>query len=179
VLRDATDEEQRAMAAYVIGYATDKRKVVDDLQYALHDPDDTVRNNASRSLAAFAVLAHQQRIAAAKQEEKDRDMEAIVKVSPTWFVAMLNSLVWSDRNNAAVTLVTLTDDRDPETLDLIKSRALPSLVEMASWKHLPHALPAYILLGRVLGLPEQELQDTWSKGERMSVVKRAQAKPGK
>jgi len=46
VLREGANEEQRAMAAYIIGYAPNKMRVVNDLQYALQDPDDTVRNNA-------------------------------------------------------------------------------------------------------------------------------------
>jgi hypothetical protein len=31
---------------------------------------------------------------------------------------------------------------------------------------LTHALPAYILLGRVAGLSENQIQESWSKGER-------------
>ncbi len=51
-------------------------------------------------------------------------------------------------------------------LDLIRQRAAPQLVEMARWNSLTHALPAYILLGRVAGLSENEIQESWSKGER-------------
>ena len=57
VLRNSGDEEQRATAAYVIGYATRKRDIVNDLQYALRDADAGVRVNASRNLLALAVLA--------------------------------------------------------------------------------------------------------------------------
>jgi hypothetical protein len=52
----------------------------------------------------------------------------------------------------------------------LRERTLPSLIEMARWKHLPHALPAYILLGRTAGIPEKELQDSWAKGERERVI---------
>jgi hypothetical protein len=159
VLREAPDEEQRAMAAYVIGYAPKKTEIVDDLLYALQDPDETVRGNAMRSLGALAVLAR-------------KDPNSGVKISPTWIVEMLNSLAWTDRHNAAVTLVTLTDMRDQELLGLMKERALPSLMDMASWKHLPHALPAYILLGRMAGLSESDLQRTWSEGRRDVVLRR-------
>lgn len=162
-LRESADNDQRAIAAYVIGYAKAKHRVVNDLQYALQDPDDTVRNNALRSLAAFAVLAARQ---------KDGDL----KLSPTWFVELLQSLVWSDRNNAAIALVTLTESRDPKVLGLLRERAVPSLVEMASWKHLPHALPAYIVLGRVMGYPEKELQDLWSNDQREVVIFKALGK---
>jgi len=161
-LRNSQSAEQRAMAAYIIGYAPQKSKVIDDLQYALQDPDAGVRNNATRSLGAFAVLAR-------------KNPDAGIKISPTWFIEMLNSLAWGDRNNAAVTLVTLTDNRDEKVLAQMKERSLRSLIEMAGWKHLPHALPAYIILGRVLGMKEQDLQDTWSRDQRSVVIKRAMA----
>lgn len=162
VLRNSSSEEQRAIAAYVIGYADRKTVAVDDLQYALQDSDDTVRNNAIRSLAAFAVLA-----------QKDKDSE--LRVSPTWLIEMLNSVVWSDRNNAAIALVNLTESRDARVLGQIRERALPALREMAGWQYLAHALPAYIVLGRVEGVPEEQLRDLWSKGDRGTVIKGAAA----
>lgn len=157
VLRNSGDDEQRAIAAYVIGYAPKKAAIVDDLQFALKDSDETVRGNAIRALAAVGVYAK-------------LNPAAGVKISPTWFIEMLNSLVWTDRNNAAVALVNLTESRDPSALQQVRERAMNSLVEMARWHYLPHALPAYILVGRVSGLSEQEIQDTWSKGERERVI---------
>jgi hypothetical protein len=51
---------------------------------------------------------------------------------------------------------------------------------MSKWKKLEHALSAYILLGRVLGIPEKELQDTWSRGARDTVIAKAlKVKPRK
>ncbi|MBS1875137.1 MAG: hypothetical protein JSU00_18125 [Acidobacteria bacterium] len=157
VLRTSGDEEQRAIAAYVIGYAPSKRDIVNDLQFALKDADDTVRGNAIRAMAAVSVFAK-------------LHPEGKVTVSPTWFIEMLNSIVWTDRNNAAVALVNLTEARDESTLAQLRERALPSLVEMAKWQFLEHALPAYILLGRVTGMPETEIQDSWSKGDRAKVI---------
>ena len=165
VIRTAADEEQRAIAAYVIGYTTRKAEIIPDLQYALQDSDDTVRNNAIRSLAALAVLSR-------------KDKTSGIRVSSTWLVEMLNSVVWSDRNNAAVALVNLTETRDPNMLSQIRDRALFSLTEMAGWQYLPHALPAYIVLGRVKGYPEKELQDLWSSGHRGTVIE-AKLKPAK
>jgi len=160
VLRGSVDEEQRAIAAYVIGYAKDKEAVLADLQYALRDPDDTVRNNAMRSLGAIAVLA---------TREPDRNLA----VAPVWFVEMLNSLVWPDRQTAATTLVTITERRDEKVIALLRERAIPALTEMARWKHLPHALPAYILLGRAAALPEDEIQQAWKDGQRDQLIERA------
>lgn len=160
VLHRSGDDEQRAIAAYVIGYAPKKAAVLADLQYALKDADQTVRGNAIRALAAIAVFA-----------KLNPDEE--IRIAPTWFIEMLNSLVWTDRNNAAVALVNLTESRDQSTLDQIRQRALPALIEMARFEHLAHALPAYILVGRAAGLPETEIQDSWSKGERDKVISAA------
>ena len=150
VARESGSPEHRAMAVYMLGYAPDKKAIVDDLQYCLQDPEDAVRNHALRALTALSVLA-----------QKEPDLE--LKVSPTWFVEMLNSIVWTDRHNATMALLTLSESRDQKTLELIRERASPSLIEMAKWQHLPHALPAFILLGRVNGFPEKEIQEAWLK----------------
>ena len=42
--------DQRAMAATLIGYAPDKKAVVNDLEYAMQDPDEDVRSSAMRAL---------------------------------------------------------------------------------------------------------------------------------
>lgn len=163
VLRESADEQQRAIAAYVIGYAASKDQVAADLLYALQDPDDTVRANALRALAAIAVFAL-------------KHPEAGVRVQPAWLIEMLNSLIWTDRNNAAVALVTLTETRDPDLLAQLRQRALPALVDMARWKHLAHALPAYILVGRIAAVPEKQLQAAWSSNNRETVIRQALAK---
>jgi hypothetical protein len=90
---------------------------------------------------------------------------------------MLNSAVWTDRNNAAVALVSMTESRPQDVLAMIRKQALPALVEMARWKHLPHALPAFILLGRTAEIPETELQAAWAKGERERIIARASGRP--
>ncbi len=166
VLKNSADAEQRAMAALVLGYAEKKRLVVDDLQWAMRDPDAGVRSNAMRSLGAIAVLAA-------------KDPAYGIRFSPTWFVQMLNSVSWSDRNKAAFSLVNMTEKRDERVLSEIRESALNPLVEMARWKHLPHALPGVILLGRIAGMPEEEIQAAWSKGDREAVIKKALTPPKK
>jgi hypothetical protein len=163
ILRNASDEEQRATAAYVIGYAPKKDAVINDLQYALKDADAGVRGNAARGLVAFAVLARLQ-------------PDSGVKVSPTWFIEMLNSLSWTDRSRALAALQILTDSRDESVLDQLRDRAASSLIEMARWKTLEHALPAYILVGRMAGLSEQQIQDAWARGDRESAITQVTAK---
>jgi hypothetical protein len=166
VLHEAGDPVQRAIAVYVLGYAKDKTRIVDDLSYALKDADDTVRNNAVRNLGAIAVKAK-------------LDPDAEIKVPATWFIEMLNSLSWGDRMQAARFLVNLTDSRDQRILAQIKDRAWDSIVEMAKWKQAEHSLPSYILLGRVAGLPEEDLQHAWSTGDRDLMIKRALTPPKK
>ena len=159
VLRTAESPEHRAIAAYVLAYTPNKSAVLEDLLFALEDPDETVRGNAIRSLGGFAVLAAS-------------NPGAGLKISPLPFISMLNSVVWTDRNNAATVLVNLTERRDRTILAELRKRALPALTEMARWKHLAHALPSYILVGRVAGLPEKELQDLWSAGKRETVIRK-------
>ncbi len=166
VLRNSSEPDHRAAAAVIIGYAAKKSAVVNDLQYALQDPDDAVRANAARSLKAIAVLAQ-------------RQPEAGIKVAPVWFVEMLNSLVLSDRVHAMQALLILTDQPNPGTVELLRERALPSLMEMARWKTLEYALPAYLLLGRSAGIPEADLQDQWRKGDRETTIRKATEPPGR
>ncbi len=157
VLRNSADGEQRAIAATLIGYAPDKKAVVNDLELAIQDPDEGVRASAMRALNAIAVLAI-----------KDPQLE--IHISPTWFVEMLNSIVLSDRTRSASALINLTDSRPAAALQSLRERALQSLVEMAQWNSLRYALPAYILLGRVGGLSEAQIQESWTKGDRAAMV---------
>ncbi|MBK5294601.1 MAG: hypothetical protein JJE04_23335 [Acidobacteriia bacterium] len=164
VVRESVDEEHRAIAAYVIGYAPKKpevmEKVIGHLQHALRDSDDTVRNNAMRSLGAFAVLSA-------------RKPEIGLRIAPTWFIEMLDSLIWSDRTTAASVLVTLSENRDKDLLQRLKERAIEPLREMSRWKHLPHALPSFILLGRIAGMEEEAIRQAWAQPERITVLDKA------
>jgi hypothetical protein len=165
VLRNAAEPDERATAAVVIGYAPKKQEVVNDLQYAMQDPDESVRANAMRSLKAIAVLA-------AKEPELG------IRVSPTWFVEMLHSIVLSDRVQSAEALATLTDRGDGAALDQIRASALPALAEMARWKTLRYALPPFLLLGRAAGMADAELHQRWEKGEREPVIRQALGQSG-
>jgi hypothetical protein len=162
VLRNGSEPEQRAVAAAVIGYAADKAKVVDDLQYALQDPDDAVRANALRSLSAIAVLA-------------SRRPELGIRVSATWIVELLNSIVLNDRLEAARSLVTLTDAPNPSVLALIRERGLVPLAEMARWKTLRYALPPFLVLCRAAGIREDQIRQAWEKGDREAAITKALA----
>jgi hypothetical protein len=152
VLRESSEADQRAAAAIIIAYAPKKAAIVGDLQYALKDPDDTVRANAIRSLRRVAPG---------------------LKVDPAVLVEMLDSIALNDRVQAAQALVALTEQRDRATLDAVRERGVPALVEMARWKTSDYARPAFVLLGRSAGIVEPQIQDAWRKGDREAVIRKA------
>jgi hypothetical protein len=162
VLRSGAEPEERAVAAAVIGYAPDKEQAIQDLQFAMRDVEPAVRANAARAMMAVAVLARKR-------------PELGLRIEPTWMVEMLNSTVLSDRQLAARALVALTEQPNAATLDLIRARALPALVDMARWKTLRYALPAFLLVGRTAGVPERELLDQWQRGDRETAIEKATA----
>ena len=168
VLRDALRRDpeagQRAIAAAVIGYAPDQSGIVDDLQLAIQDPDDAVRANALRALNAVAVLA-------------SRQPSLGLRISPTWAIELLHSVVLGDRVESVRLLLTLTDRPAPAVLDQIREQALHDVLEMARWKTLRYALPPFLLAGRLAGLPDAEVEQAWRKGDREAVLRKARPGP--
>ncbi len=160
VLRESDDAEQRAIAVCMLRYAPLDRAVVEDIQYAMLDPDQTVRASAMRSLPTLASGAA-------------RDPDLGIRVELTWFVELLNSLVWDDRYEAAAALVKLTESREPGTLDHVRDRALPALVDMARWKTPAHAHAAFVLVGRIAGFTDKDIEAAWSRGDREGVIGKA------
>lgn len=161
VLKNSADANQRIAAAWIIGYTPDKRAIIADLLNAIRDPDSTVRNNATRSIAVIAEFA------------SDRP-EMGIRIDPSPFIEMLNSLIWTDRNKATAVLLALTEKPSPETLQMLRERALPALTEMARWKD-SHYEDALQLLGRIAGLDEKEIQAAVDHGERERVIALAAA----
>ena len=160
VLRDSENAEYRAAAALVLGYAENKKDVVEDLQQAVLDPSAGVRNNATLVLGEIIVLAEQH-------------PELGIEIRPDVFIDMLNSVVWTDRNTALMFLNSLTRGRQTQVLEQIRQRALLSLVEMSRWKNDGHALAAYVILGRIVGLSDEEMWDTRTKGQREATIAKA------
>ena len=170
VIRESADPEQRAAAAYLLQYGPRGPRLIktsiDALQSALRDREDLVRQNAVRSLHAIEVGAK-------------LHPEQALHLQLTWFVELMNSVVWSDRHNASLVLVDLTESRDPATLQLLRDRALPSVLEMARWHDLQHALPAFILAGRLAGMDEKTIKQAWVSEDRETVLKAALKHQGK
>ncbi len=170
-LHNGSEGEVRAAAAAVLGYGPKTQRVADELQFAMDDPDPAVRANAMRALGALLVYA-------------SKHSTAGLKIAPTWFVELLHSVDLSDREAAAKALVLMTDPEAPPArihaaLDLIRERALPDLAEMARWPTLRYALPPFLLMGRLAGLPDAETQQRWAKGEREDVIAKALGGRGK
>jgi len=163
VLRSSYDEEQRAAAAFLAGYNPKKEDAVNDLQNTLRDSDPGVRAVATEGLTALLVYAR-------------LNPDQQLKIAPTWFIEMLHSLSWSDREHAMKVLDLMTESRDAAVIDSLRDRALPALIEMARWKTPQHALPAFLLSGRIAGLSESQIQDAWAKGDREFVLSTALAK---
>jgi hypothetical protein len=161
VLHDSDKPEQRALAAQVLGYATDKAGVVGDLSSAMRDSDPDVRNNATRALWVIAAFA-----------QKAPGRKIHVPAEP--FVDLLNSLAWTDRNKSSLALMELTESRDPTLLSTLREQALPALVEMAHWKNPGHAVPSVMILGRVAGISEKDLASAAGTGEYAQIVEIAQ-----
>jgi hypothetical protein len=157
VLRTSSDQNQRALAAEVMGYAPDKQAVVDDLVLGMTDPCDEVRNNAMRALMVFADAA-----AGAHRPA--------LSIPAQPFIAFLDSPVWSDRNKASGALLALSRNRDPRLLSKLRKEARAPLVEMARWKSEGHALAAFIILGRIAGYTDEEARALWNSGARETVT---------
>jgi hypothetical protein len=157
VLHHSSEANQRALAAGGLGYAPDHRAVVPDLTFAMSDPSSNVRNNAMRALTIIAKYA-----AAHPSEGID------IPARP--FIALLNSLVWTDRNKAGFALMALTQGRNPALLAQLREQALPSLVEMARWKNPGHALIYCVILGRIAGLPGREIWSDFQHGEKDKII---------
>lgn len=142
VLRSSADAEQRQIAAQLLGYANQSERQIAELVRASRDPDDLVRNNATRALSVLASSSP--RVAA--------------RIPAARFIELLNSGHWSDRDKAGSLLVELSEQRTPKLLAALRAQALQSLLEMARWRSPGHAYYARVLLGRMAGIEETRLQ---------------------
>jgi hypothetical protein len=155
-LEHSSDPKAREIAAWILGYAQDKHSVLDELIRAVRDPQEGVRNNATRALGAIAVLAK------AKPQLH-------IQIQPDLFIDMLNSLSWSDRNKAMMVLLAVVDDQTQQALTQMRQKALPALVEMARWKD-GHSLMALLLVGRIAGITDAKTEAAWREGRREEII---------
>ena len=158
VLRQSADSESRAIAAWALGYAPDKRGVIPDLVAAARDPYQEVRNNAVRALVAIGTLSVLR-------------PELGLRVPAEPLLALLSSPVWTDRNKAGYALMALTQTRDPALLAELRQRALGPLLEMARWQSQGHALAAYLVVARMVGVSDSAAFAAFQRGERESIIR--------
>lgn len=156
VLATSRFPNQRALAAQVLAYLPDKGEVAALLGAALEDPSSAVRNDAARALWILAESA-----------AGDSALRARIPTAP--LIAMLHSLEWTDRNKSSLVLMALTTGRDPAVLAALDSSARRPLEEMARWRT-QHALPAFLILGRIKGMPDEAILEAWTSGDRSRIV---------
>ncbi|MBL7848681.1 MAG: HEAT repeat domain-containing protein [Cyclobacteriaceae bacterium] len=141
VLHHSRHDKDREVASWVIAFAEDKQGIVRDFVEAASDPSEDVRNNAIRALGIL--------------DNYFRQAKVDVSIDPTPFVEMMNSITWSDLNKSANLLVSLTSDRNPGLMAKLRKEALYPLADMARWKSTGHAYPAFMILGRMAGWPDE------------------------
>jgi hypothetical protein len=154
VLEKARDDNERAEAAQALGYAEKSARQIEALVRASFDPSESVRNNAVRALL---VLCHSD-AAISREIPADR------------FLPLLHSVVWTDRNKALGLFEAMTKGRDAALLARLRSGSLASLREMALWKDVRHAYAAVIILGRIAGIEENQLQLLAATGRIQEVI---------
>jgi hypothetical protein len=156
VLSGSADARQRAAAAHILGYSADKPGVAPTLAAAALDPDEAVRNYATRALAVIAEYAQ-------------ANPDAGIDIPAEPFLTLLDSIIWSDRNKGLGVMAQLTAGRDRELLDRLRETSLDSLIEMCRWQHWGHAEPACLILQRVTGLPD----DTDERSRNVTLARAA------
>jgi hypothetical protein len=160
VLRNSADAHHRALAAQIIAYAENKQEIVNDLVEAMRDPADVVRNNAMRALWVMP-------------ESTRETTKKPIRIPARPFIEMLNSIEWNDRNKSSLALLNITNAPALDILSELRRKALPSLIEMARWKTPGHARAPFVLLGRVAGFPEKEINAAWEHGDHASFIEAA------
>jgi hypothetical protein len=141
VLESSGKRNQRATAADALGYGTRNARQMASLVRAARDPDSVVRNNATRALGEILRA----------------DPSAGREVPPDTFIDMVLSGTWTDRNKGCMTLWPLTQSRDPKMLGQVKAEAEDALLEIALWRNVGWAFCARAILGRIAGIPEEQL----------------------
>ena len=150
--------EDRAAAAYILGYAVQSKEQIELFVRATRDPDEHVRNNAVRSLTVMA---------SAKSKP-------VAEIPADPFIDMLNSGVWTDRNKSGWLLYLLSGKRDPALLQQLRTQAMTSLIEMARWKDPVHAEEYRLILGRIAGISDDKTRNLIDSGKVEEIIAAAQ-----
>lgn len=147
IVAHSTDATSRAAAVHLLGYAQRSPRLVTALGAAARDADESVRNNATRALGVL--------LAAFPEDSKSLDLD--------YFLDLMNSISWSDRNKASMLLEQVSRTRDRSILDRMKAKSGDALVEMARWTS-PHRGNAVLILARIGGMDEVTLMEKTQRG---------------
>ena len=158
ILQNSSNAEERAMAAWVVGCASDRQRAAQALATAARDPDESVRNNAMRGLGVLVGYAK-------------AHPEIEIEIPADWLLAMLESVHWTDRNKALSVLLQVSADHP--IMKKLREQSLPELIEMARWHSDAHALMPFLLIGRIAGMSDAEVLGAWVTGRREAVINRA------
>jgi len=163
VLKTSSEDQQRIVAAQLLGYARQSGSQLSALVKATQDSNGTVRNNATRALLVLASSSP--KIAS--------------RIPVKGFIELLLSGTWTDLNKSSGLLDIMTAKRrDAKVLaQLQRKDILERLIDMARWRS--HGQSAANLLGRVAGINEQQLKQLVAEGKVEEIIKELQDKLGK
>ena len=148
VLKNASDDQQRIVAAELLGYARQSVSQIAALVHANRDGNGTVRNNATRALIVLA----------------ESSPKAAMKIPAEGFIELLLSGTWTDLNKVSGLLSAITKSRNAKLLTQLRRReVLERLIEMARWRS--HAEAARYILGRIAGIDESRLEGLVRSGK--------------
>jgi hypothetical protein len=154
VLETSADDNQRAMAAELLGYARSSDSQLTALVRACRDSNGDVRNNATRALVVLAMARP----------------ELARRIQPGVFIEMLMSGTWTDVNKSSGLLDNLTKNRNPHLLaELRRPAIIERLIEMARWRT-GHANAARLILGRIAGIDETRLLQLVAAGQVDQII---------
>jgi hypothetical protein len=142
VLESSSNNKHREYTANALGYGRQTQEQVAALLRASSDPNDGVRDEAVRALGCLANKPEMRKL-----------------IPPDLFLGMMSSGTWTDRNKAGMVLVKLTESRDPKLLARLRAEALDSVIEMARWKDLGHALDGVMIFAHLAGVPDDKVLD--------------------
>ncbi len=158
-LHSCSAADYRQAASALLGYAPQSKVQIRSLVTPTRDSDSEVRNNAIRALAILATSS----------------TRTASEIPAENFIRMLNSGLWTDRNKAGFLLKELTRSRNNGLLHQLRAQALPSLVEMARWSDPGHAWEYRVLLGRIAGFGEDQIEQLIANGDVQKIIAAASA----
>ena len=148
VLKNSSNDQERGVAAMLIGYLDPSKVQIDALQTAALDASSLVRNSAIRSLGCIASA----------------DPEYSRLLDPGVFARMLNSGTWTDKNKSEFVLSRLLENAPADVIAQIKDNSLHALCDMACWDK-PHAMGAQYMLVNATHLPSESISEPATKGD--------------